>query len=179
MRYAAQMSEFESTDGVPTLAFTRWFVERMHRGQTDKAGNPYVNHVEAVGARLQEHGEWAVMAGLLHDAVEDTEVTLGMLRALGYPDVVVGAVDAVTRRDSEAYDELIERAAKHPLGCLVKLADNAENQDPDRLALLSDKARDWFERKYARARAVLLAALDNGDVDAHGSFGPPAVRLRG
>jgi (p)ppGpp synthase/HD superfamily hydrolase len=126
-----------------------------HHGQVDKAGNPYVDHVRAVAALLTEHGPDAVMAGLLHDVVEDTHITLDDLRELGYPERVVSAVDSVTRRPGEEYMDMVRRAAADPLGRLVKLADNAHNSDEERLSRLDPEQADWLRQKYAKARVVL------------------------
>lgn len=134
--------------------------QAAHHGQVDKAGNPYIEHVRAVAAQLVDHGPNAVMAGLLHDVVEDTHITLDDLRELGYPDEVVNAVDSVSRREGETYMDMVRRAAADPLGRLVKLADNANNSDPARLALLDPEQADWFRQKYAKARAVLVAATE-------------------
>lgn len=144
----------------PTVADADALAELHHRGQVDKAGNPYINHPRAVAEALRKHGDYAVMAGLLHDIVEDTTVTLDYLRQLGYPEEVVAAVDSVTRRPSEDYMDLIRRAAANPLGRLVKLQDNAHNSDPARLALLTESEREWFTQKYAKAREVLLGGVD-------------------
>lgn len=109
----------------PTIESTDAFVERAHRGQP-YGDEPYVNHVRRVAERLRPHGEWAVMAGLLHDWVEDCEGDLPALYDMGYPDVVIEAVDAVSLRENEEYDAPIMRATAHPLGCLVKLAAEQE-----------------------------------------------------
>jgi (p)ppGpp synthase/HD superfamily hydrolase len=126
-----------------------------HAGQVDKAGRPYLEHVVAVADRLTGHGDHAVMAGLLHDVVEDTAVTLDELRTLGYPEDVVSAVDAVSRRSDETYNDLVRRAAADPLGRLVKIADNAHNSDPARLAELDPATAERLRRKYAKARQIL------------------------
>lgn len=126
-----------------------------HEGQVDKAGNPYIEHPRAVAELLEPHGEHAVMAGWLHDVVEDTDVTLDRLTAMGFPPEVVSAVDSVTHREGESCDDLIARAAADPLGRLVKLADNTSNMDPARLALLDQETRERLTKKYARAREVL------------------------
>lgn len=149
----------------PTVADADALADHAHHGQTDKAGNPYIGHVRAVAELLAPHGDDAVIAGLLHDIVEDTPITLDDLRTLGYPDNVVAAVDAVTRRPGEDYLDMVRRAAADPLGRIVKLADNANNSDPDRLALLDPETQAWFTAKYARARAVLLGA----DTDQSGA----------
>jgi (p)ppGpp synthase/HD superfamily hydrolase len=150
------------TNPQPTVADADALAEHAHHGQPDKAGKPYIDHPRAVAAILaaQGHGEHAVIAGLLHDVVEDTDITLDDLRAAGYPAEVVDAVDAVTRRPGETYMDMIRRAAAHPLGRLVKLADNAHNSDPVRLAVLDPEVAEFQRRRYAKARAVLLAAVD-------------------
>lgn len=149
----------------PTVADADALAERAHHGQTDKAGRPYIEHPRAVARILadQGHGGDAVMAGLLHDVVEDTPVTLEDLRAAGYPAVVVDAVDAVTRRDVETYMDMIRRAAAHPLGRLVKLADNQHNSSEARLAVLCTEDAEFMRRRYAKARAVLLAPPPHAD----------------
>lgn len=144
----------------PSVADADALAEHAHHGQVDKAGNPYIDHPRAVADLLRKAGgsDNAVMAALLHDVVEDTDVSLDQLRALGYPGEVVNAVDSVSRREDETYMELIHRAAANPLGRLIKLADNANNSDPARLALLDPEQAARLREKYAKARAVLLAA---------------------
>ncbi|MBO4204838.1 HD domain-containing protein [Micromonospora echinofusca] len=145
----------------PTVADADALAARAHHGQVDKAGRPYIDHPRAVAATLAGFGDHAVMAGLLHDVVEDTGVTLHDLRAAGYPEEVVRAVDAVTRRPDEPYLDMIRRAAADPLGRLVKLADNGHNSDPARLALLPAAQAGRLRERYAEARAVLTAAADS------------------
>lgn len=143
------MSTIEAADRI---------AEAGHAGQFDKAGKPYIEHARAVAEMLREHGAEAVMAGLLHDVVEDTDVTLDDLRAGGFSEHVVTAVDAVTRREGETYMDFVRRAAKHELGRLVKLADNAHNSSPGRLAALEPEVAAGLARRYAQARRILLAA---------------------
>lgn len=149
----------------PTVADADRLAATAHAGQTDKAGLPYIDHPRTVAAILadQGHDQRTIMAGLLHDVVEDSNITLTRLEQLGYPPEVVRAVDSVTRRTGsgypdgkEPYMDLIRRAAADPIGKWVKLADNETNSDPARLALLSANEQAWFTQKYAKARAVLL-----------------------
>jgi (p)ppGpp synthase/HD superfamily hydrolase len=126
-----------------------------HAGQNDKAGQPYVEHVIRVRDALREHGEEAQIAGVLHDIVEDTPITLDDLREIGVTRRALAAIDSVTRRDGEIYLDMIRRAAADPLGRLVKLADNADNSREDRLVYLEPANADFLRRRYARARAVL------------------------
>ncbi len=142
----------------PTIADADRLAERAHRGQTDKAGQPYIDHPRAVAEMLREHGSNAIMAGLLHDVVEDTDITLDDLCAEGYPYEVVRAVDAVTRRAGETYMQFVTRAARDPLGRLVKLADNKHNTD--RLGNLDPEVARGMERRYRRAREILLSGTE-------------------
>jgi len=61
------------------------------------------------------------MAAVLHDVVEDTEVTLDDLQAEGFPERVVEAVDALTRRPGEPYELFILRAASNDIARTVKM----------------------------------------------------------
>ena len=123
-----------------------------HEGQTDKAGAPYILHVLRVMMRLETPEER--MAAALHDIVEDCGFTLDRLRAEGFPEAVVLGVDAVTRRDSETYEEFVLRAKAHPVGRRVKEADLLDNSDVSRLAQVTDRDRDRLE-KYRLALEAL------------------------
>ncbi len=147
---------------VTAQAFT--IAHNAHRGQRDKQGRDYLLwHLAPIASTLRPFGEHAEAAGWLHDVLEDTAVTTADLVRAGVPDVVIDAVLAVTRRGSETYDDLIARSCAHPIGLLVKLADNWANltgladlarTDPDTAARLREK--------YTRARETLLAALATG-----------------
>jgi (p)ppGpp synthase/HD superfamily hydrolase len=141
--------------GKATLADADRLAAEAHAGQADKAGHPYITHVTRVRDRLAAHGERAQMAGVLHDVLEDTDVTADDLRARGFPEDVVTAVEAVTRRPGESYDDAVRRAAAHPIGRPVKLADNADNSDESRLALLPEEQAARLRAKYTRARTLL------------------------
>lgn len=139
----------------------RALATRVHDGQVDRAGLPYIDHPNRVAERLIRYGEAARMAGWLHDVVEDSGLTLEDLTTMGYPSEVVAAVDSVTRREGETYPELIERAAADPVGRLVKLADNADNADEARLAMLPPADADRLRTRYAEARVRLLRESDD------------------
>lgn len=143
---------------------------RAHEGQVDKQGRDYyLAHLLPVAEALRPYGPEAEMAGVLHDVVEDTtdhpdlarRYDLDRLRALGVPGIVVEAIDAVTRRPGEPYiSGLIHRSAAHPLGRLVKLADNKHNLAAnEELARMDPEgARRIREGRYRPARRILLAA---------------------
>ena len=126
-----------------------------HAGQVDKAGRPYVGHVERVAAAMARHGAEATMAAWLHDVVEDTGTTMADLRQAGVPPEVLSAVDALTKRPGEDYLDAVRRAAGHPVARLVKVADNADNSDERRLAQLDPEEAARLRRKYEQARALL------------------------
>ncbi|MFG2502845.1 HD domain-containing protein [Streptomyces sp. NPDC048441] len=140
--------------------------DSAHAGQTDKIGVPYIEHVRAVAAGLGPFGDELVMAGLLHDLLEDTDWTAERLRKTGVPDRVVEIVEAVTNQVGMAYDEKIRRITADPLATLVKIADNAHNSRPDRAAQLPADMRERLAAKYRSARAELWPAANRDDIEA-------------
>lgn len=98
-----------------------------HDGQTDKSGAPYVFHPLRVASNFSD--EVLQVIAVLHDIVEDTETSLADLDAR-FPQDVVNAVEALTRRGEESYKEFIERVARNPNARLVKIADIRDNLRP-------------------------------------------------
>jgi hypothetical protein len=103
---------------------------RAHRGQKDKRGEPYLLHVLRV--MLSQKQDKGRLVGVLHDSLEDTSLTMADLRAAGYSDEICDAVDCLTRRAGEKYEDMIARIKPNPLARLVKLADLNDNLDPNR-----------------------------------------------
>lgn len=125
-----------------------------HSGQVDKAGQPYIFHPLRVMLRVSGLDEQ--IAAVLHDVVEDTQVTLDQLRAEGFSEPVLAAIKALTKRPGETRLEAARRAAANSIARTVKLADNADNMDLSRIAAPteSDYAR---LREYDQVRALLLS----------------------
>jgi (p)ppGpp synthase/HD superfamily hydrolase len=121
-----------------------------HAGQSDKSGAPYILHPLRMMTRMKTPE--AMMTAVLHDIVEDTDMTLADLRLEGFPESVVGAVDALSRREGETYEDFTVRAGANPLSRSVKIADLEDNMNPLRLgkAGLSEKDIDRLNR-YLRA----------------------------
>lgn len=145
------------------------YAEAAHRGQRDKQDRDYLRfHLVPVAAALLPYGHEAVQAGLLHDIVEDTDVTLLALLDEGFSEQVVAAVASVTRGSRETYRQLIERSAEHRLGHLLKLADNTLNiASNDTLAATDpDSAKRLMNGRYLPARDRLTEALASHDPDA-------------
>ena len=132
---------------VPSLEDAIILAAKAHKGQLDRAGQPYILHPLRVMLRLPD--ESARIAAILHDVVEDTATTMEDLRAAGYAEEVLAALDCVTRRNAETYEEFIERIAPNPLARRVKLADLADNMDLTRLRAIDEKDRERMERYQA------------------------------
>ena len=90
------------------------------------------------------------MVAVLHDVVEDTDVTLEQLQAEGFPASVLEAIEALTKRDGEDYEGFIGRVAPNAVAREVKLADLRDNSDLSRIAEPTERDRARIE-KYRRA----------------------------
>ncbi|WAJ26233.1 HD domain-containing protein [Antarcticirhabdus aurantiaca] len=124
-----------------------------HAGQIDKAGAPYIAHVERVAAGVHRPDEKIV--AILHDVVEDNpDWTVERLSAEGFSDRIVAAVDALTRREGEDYFDFVRRAMADPLARPVKRADLLDNLDKTRLSAVTPEAEARMER-YRRALAMI------------------------
>ncbi|WNG14864.1 HD domain-containing protein [Cystobacter fuscus] len=139
---------------MPTLEDALELAMRAHRGQRDKAGQPYILHPLRVMARLDTETER--MVALLHDVVEDTPYTLERLRELGYGEEVLGALERLTKAEGEDYAAFIERVRPHPLARRVKLADLEDNMDVRRLPAITAKDAE----RLARYRAAWARLKD-------------------
>ena len=126
-----------------------------HKGQKDKAGAPYLLHPLRMMLRMDS--EAAMMAAVLHDVVEDTDWTLGRLREEGFSDEVLEAVDCLTHREGESYQEFVERVRTNPIARQVKIADLEDNMNIRRINQLGTKDLERLE-KYHRAWRVLTGA---------------------
>lgn len=137
-----------------------------HDGQTDKAGAPYITHPARVAAAARDAApahlaEQAEAVGWLHDVVEDTSVTIELLREQGFPETVLTGVDAMTKRGGESVEEYFARVRANALARIVKKADLDDNTNPERLNQLDAATRARLATKYQRARTLL--ALANAD----------------
>lgn len=132
---AAEYGEYRIVEPGGLLAeAARLVATAAHAGQVDKGGAPYIEHPAFVADRVRwlEGDGVAVAAGWLHDVVEDTRFTLDALASV-FPESVMEAVDALTRRGGEPYFEYIERARENRVARAVKRCDLAHNLDTSRL----------------------------------------------
>ena len=128
-----------------------------HAGQVDKAGWPYILHPLRVMFQMDTAAE--MITAVLHDVVEDTPVTPNDLEQKGFNNEVIAAIDSVTNRPGETYDDFIERAASNPIGRKVKMADLRDNLDISRIAEPTQKDYERL-KKYKRALRRLEALED-------------------
>ncbi|MFF8030933.1 MULTISPECIES: HD domain-containing protein [unclassified Streptomyces] len=135
-----------------------------HAGQTDKAGRPYAEHLRAVaeGVRARGGDEEQIAAAWLHDAVEDDRLTRQWLHEAALTRRTKDIVLAVTKRPGEPPEAYAARVLATPGALLVKEADLAHNADPARLAVLDEATRTRLTGKYARMRALLGLAAEEG-----------------
>ena len=130
---------------------------KAHAGQRDKSEAPYILHPLRV--MLQTLTEAETMAAVLHDTVEDTKLTLEDLRREGLPPHVIEAVDCLTKREGEPYEDFIKRVKTNRIARNVKLADLKDNLDVTRLDQISEKDAERLNR-YLRVRRELLKSTE-------------------
>lgn len=135
-----------------TLARAIEIAALAHRDQADKAGNPYVAHPIRVSLGFIRSGdeERAIIA-VLHDVIEDSNVTTADLRLEGFSNAIVEAVEALSRIEGETYDAFIDRAAATPLAKPVKIADLLDNMDAVRIGRLPLDQAKKLAAKYEAA----------------------------
>ncbi|MDX2032896.1 MAG: HD domain-containing protein [Blastocatellia bacterium] len=119
-----------------------------HLGQRDKSGAPYLLHPLRMMLRMDS--EPAMIAAILHDVVEDSEWTIDQLRAEGFAEEVLRAVDCLTHREGESYETFVKRVKTDALARRVKLADLEDNMNLKRLSQVTPKDLARLE-KYHRA----------------------------
>jgi (p)ppGpp synthase/HD superfamily hydrolase len=124
-----------------------------HAGQVDKAGQPYIFHPIKVMLRLKGQSEQIV--AVLHDVVEDTEISIERLAMEGFTNEIIEAINCLTKLPNETRLQAARRAKTNQIAKLVKLADNAENMDLSRISNPSPKDYERLE-EYKLVRALLL-----------------------
>lgn len=132
--------------------------KKYHEGQVDKAEEPYIYHVLAVGlfagldAKDNKEMERLIAIGLLHDILEDTKLEISELRKRIKDPVVCDTVVILTRKKDETYAEYILRVKESRLATIVKLADIE-------LHLRSTNGFEMPEslkKRYEKARSALM-----------------------
>lgn len=129
---------------------------KFHDGQKDKGNLPYLFH--PLRLMLNALTEEEQIIAVLHDTIEETDLTLEDLRKEGFSDDIVEAIDALSRRKKERYEDFILRIKQNSLARRVKILDLQDNLSPLRTRKRSDKDKDRM-KKYSRALDTLLGGF--------------------
>lgn len=129
-----------------------------HTSQVDKAGEPYILHPLRVMLNVSSPDERLV--AVLHDVIEDSEITAKDLMLAGFSTTVIEAVVTLSKSQGISYEQYIEGVALNPLARIVKLADLADNSDISRIPNPSERDLERLE-KYHRIRKILEEAIDS------------------
>ncbi len=125
---------------------------KAHEGAVDKSGEPYFTHPARVAERMRSPEEQVV--ALLHDVVEDTDVTLETLEAEFGPETAA-AVDAISHRKKESWADYLIRVKANTVARAVKISDLIDNSNLTRLKEVT--AKDVKRHaKYNRALYFLM-----------------------
>lgn len=134
---------------------------RLHKGQTDKAGKPYIEHCLRVMASGLSEKEKVV--AMLHDVLEDTHMLAVDLRELHYiSEEVVESVVCLTKVNGEDYQQYLNRVKLNKMARNVKIADLKDNMDTSRYGHLKLTPADVAKirnrcDKYAKALKFLTS----------------------
>lgn len=126
-----------------------------HHGQYDCNGVPYIFHPYHLAEQMDD--EITVCVALLHDVVEDTEITIEQLEK-DFPKEVTEALKLLTHSDDTDYFEYVRAIKSNPIAKAVKMADLLHNSDQSRITdknVVSDEKIEYWNNKYTKARQIL------------------------
>lgn len=125
-----------------------------HHGQLDKSGMPYIFHPIHLAEQMDD--EISCCAALLHDVVEDTDVTMEQLQK-DFPEEVIAVLELLTHEKGVDYFDYVRAIRQNPIAVKIKLADLAHNSDQTRCvgADLPEERLAYWREKYRRAKAIL------------------------
>lgn len=125
---------------------------RAHEGQMDHSGYPYILHPIHLAEQMET--EDTCVVAMLHDVVEDTEVSLADLQAAGFTEPQLEAVRLLTHEKGVPYMDYVRNLKDNEIARIVKLADLRHNSDLSRLDIVTEKDRKRYE-KYQQAMEIL------------------------
>lgn len=133
--------------GIATNAF---------QGVIDTKGNPYIDHAMRVMSRMDTEEEKII--AVLHDVVEDTEITLRELQEAGFSRTVLDTIGMLTKKPDMTYFDYIEDIHSSELASRIKIAEIEDNQDMMRVRKMSFQTYSPAER----AKKSLSILKDEG-----------------
>lgn len=122
-----------------------------HKNQVDKSGVSYIYHPIHVAEQMDTENECII--ALLHDVVEDTNVTFKQLEEV-FSKEIIDILKLLTREENIEYDEYIKRIKNNSIACKVKIADLTHNLDKTRLDFVTEVDVKRNE-KYKKALQIL------------------------
>ena len=128
----------------------------VHAEQFDKGGMPYILHPLRIAEKCSTISEKIV--AILHDTIEDGDISPEYLLHQGFSQPIVDAVLSVTKQKGEGYEAFVKRASLNPIGRIVKLRDLEDNMDIRRLSVLDEEAIKRL-RKYHKAFIYLTKVV--------------------
>ena len=133
-----------------------------HKEQKDKTGLPYVFHPFYLATQMDD--EYSTVCALLHDVVEDSDVTFDDLEKYGYPIEIIDALKLLTHNNDDDYFDYVRKVCTNKLALKVKIADLKHNSDLSRLDVIDEWALKRQE-KYKKALKLIkeLTGIDTGE----------------
>lgn len=135
---------------------------KAHCGQLDKGGQPYILHplrvMQSCNSDLEK------ICAVLHDVIEDTNISLDELKEEGFSEEVLVVLDLLTKKDQEDYSTFIDRISKNETACRVKIADLQDNMNLSRIESpsMEDKKRvEKYMDAFERLHSILYPEKDN------------------
>jgi (p)ppGpp synthase/HD superfamily hydrolase len=127
----------------PLTCFAMGIAYNAHHMQADKGGWPYIHHPMHVAEQMDD--EDSTIVALLHDVVEDSDITIEELEAEGFRPHVIEAIDLLSRKKGQSYNDYIWKIKPNSLARKVKIADLEHNLDLTRLACPSKEFLDHMK----------------------------------
>ena len=135
-------------------------VLRLFDDKVDKGGLPYFNHLLKVYSGVSNYTEKIV--ALLHDVVEDTNVTYEDLKDFGYSDEIIKMLTYLTKKKGEYYPDYIDRIISseniHVLN--IKLSDLKHNMDITRIKNPTVNDYERISKRYEPAYLKIKNKID-------------------
>ena len=161
MKEYFNLEEYEKLKQNPDLLYKSLeIVLRLFNDKNDKSGIPYIVHLTKVYEGVFDYNEKIV--ALMHDVIEDTNVSLLDLKEIGYPDDVLEMLDYLTKRKGEYYPNYIDRIISseniHVLN--IKLSDLKHNMDLNRIKNPTMNDYERINKRYLPAYNKIQTKLE-------------------
>lgn len=135
-------------------------VEHYHNDMVDKGGSPYINHLVYVSMHCRN--KYSKIGGLLHDILEDTACTPEILSKHNIPTLIIDAIQIVSKKEGESYDEFIQRIidSNNIIALEIKYWDLTNNMDLNRLPNVREKDILRVQKRYLPSRMAIEQKLN-------------------